>query len=225
MTVRDVDGMVGGISAVILAGGRNTRYPEPKGLIKINGLSIVERNLELLRSIFHDVFISTNTPEIYFRLGARLLGDVLPSRGPMSGIYTALINSGGNDVFTLACDMPFPSPGLVRLLCEKHLSHGKGKGQYSATIPFFGGKPQPLFGIYSGAIINDLEDAIILNKVSLVRFLEEIRVFYVPEAQIQAADPDGKSFLNINTPEDYDAIVGGMSGLMDNQEDGDKTQQ
>jgi molybdopterin-guanine dinucleotide biosynthesis protein A len=201
---------IAGITAVILAGGRNSRFPGIKGLIRINGLSIIERNLALLQSMFENVLISANAPEIYFRLGARLIGDVLPSRGPMSGIYTALINSGDDDVFVLACDMPFPAPGLVRLLCERHLRQGRD-GDNAATIPVFGGKPQPLFGVYRRTVINDLEDAIISDKVCMVRFLEGIRPLYLNEAEIKAVDPAGTSFLNINTPEDYDAIVGEMS--------------
>jgi molybdopterin-guanine dinucleotide biosynthesis protein A len=201
---------IAGIAAVILAGGRNRRYPGPKGLIRIEGSPIIERNLALLRSIFDNVFISTNTPEIYFNMGARLLGDALPSRGPMSGIYTALLNSGDDDVFVLACDMPFPAPELIRLICRKHLDQGRA-GRYAATIPVFGNRPQPLFGIYSRSVINALEDAIISDKVCLVRFLEGIKVYYPDEAGIKAADPAGRSFFNINTPEDYDAIAGDKS--------------
>jgi len=215
---------ISGITAVILAGGRNTRYPEPKGLIKIDGFSIIDRNLALLHSIFDDICISTNSPEIYFRFGARLLGDVLASRGPMSGIYTALRNSGGNDVFVMACDMPFPSAGLIKLICEKHLDNGMA-GEYDATIPVFGGKPQPLFGVYCRTVINSLEDAIISDKVCLVRFLEDISVFYVDEAEIRSADQDGRSFMNINTPEDYDAVVGRMFATSDIQDNSDITQQ
>jgi len=208
--------MIGGITAVILAGGRNTRYPQPKGLIKIEGLPIVERNLALLRSMFADVFISANTPEMYSQLGVRLLGDALPSRGPMSGIFTALINSGGNDVFVLACDMPFPAPELIKLICERHLQQAK-EGQYAATIPVFGGKPQPLFGVYSRTVIKDLEAAIISDKVTLARFLEEgNRTFFLSEDEIKKADPAGRSFLNINTPEDYESIIRGMSAFADN---------
>jgi molybdopterin-guanine dinucleotide biosynthesis protein A len=206
------DQKIVGITAVILAGGRNSRFPIPKGLIRINGASIMQRNLSLMRSMFDNVFISTNRPELYFHLGARLLGDVLPSRGPMAGIYTSLINSEDDNVFVTACDMPFPDAGLIRLLCERHLNPGK-EGIYDATIPVFNGAAQPLFGIYSRPVIQALEGAIIEDKVTLRRFLDDISVQYVGEPEVMAADPEGKSFININTIEDYEIIMGHEEGL------------
>ena len=198
---------IAGITAVILAGGRNTRFPVQKGLIVINGSSIMQRNLSLMRSLFRNVFISTNRPELYFHFGATLLGDILPSRGPMSGLHAALANSGDDDVFVVACDMPFPEERLIRLLCQRHLDPGRAE-RPDATMPVFNGAVQPLFGIYGRPVIRALEDAIIEEKVTLRRFLEGVDVQYICETDVRAADLEGRSFVNINTMEDYEAIAG-----------------
>ncbi len=197
---------IAGITAVILAGGRNTRFPIHKGLISINGSTIMQRNLSLMRSIFDHVLISTNRPELYFYLGTPLLGDILPPRGPMSGIHAALTNSGDDDVFVMACDMPFPEARLIRLLCERHLAPD-GEARYDATMPVFNGAVQPLFGIYGRPVIQALEDAIIEDKVTLRLFLDDVNVQYICEADVRAADQEGRSFMNINTIEDYKAIM------------------
>jgi len=204
-----------GISGIILAGGRNTRFPIQKGFIRIGGVPIIERNLGIMRSLFQDVMISTNMPELYFYLGAPLVGDVLPSRGPLTGIYSALINSRNPAVFVIACDMPFVEAGVISLVCGKYRESTR-KERFDAAIPVFGGRPQPLFGIYSSAALPALEDGIKNDKVSLKLFLSEIRTLYIEEAEVRAVDPQGKSFVNINTVDDFDAITGkeGFAGLV-----------
>jgi len=199
------------ITGVILAGGQNTRFPFPKGFIRIKGISIIGRALTLMRSLFGDVFISTNVPEAYFSLGVPLVGDVLPSRGPMSGIYSSLINSRDPAIFVCACDMPFLDAKVIRLICEKYREQSQRK-HIHATVPVFNGEPQPLFGVYCNTVLPALERGILNDKVALKQFLTEIKSYFVAETDVRATDPEGKSFVNINTVEDYEMIMGRRDG-------------
>ena len=208
------DGSLEEIVGIILAGGRNSRFPIQKGFIKIGGIAIIEQNLRLMRSLFSNVMISTNMPESYFNFGAPLVGDVLPSRGPMSGIFSALINSYDAAVFVVACDMPFVETGVISLVCGKYKERSL-KERFDAAIPIFCEEPQPLFGVYCNTALQALEEGIINDRVSLKLFLNEIRTLYIDEADVRAADPQGNSFVNINTLDDYRMIKGneGLRGL------------
>lgn len=186
------------MTGVVLAGGKNLRFPTLKSFIKIDDSTIIEKSLALLGNIFDEIFISTNMPEKYFYLGVPLIGDVLPSRGPMSGIYSALINSKYNSIFVVACDMPFVQRDVVSFICKKHLPLN-----YDATIPIYNGEPQPLLGIYCRTILDVLEDLILKGKTSMKGFLSEIKTNFIEESDIMTVDPDGRSFVNINTMEDY----------------------
>jgi molybdopterin-guanine dinucleotide biosynthesis protein A len=196
-----------GIAGIILAGGRNSRFPIQKGFIRIGGVTIIERNLGIMRSLFRDVMISTNVPESYFYLGAPLVGDVLPSCGPLTGIYSALLNSRDPAVFVIACDMPFVEAGVISLVCGKYKECSL-KERFDAAIPVFGGRPQPLFGIYCKDALPALEKGIMNDKVALKLFLSEIRTLYIEEEEVRAIDLQGKSFVNINTVEDFKMITG-----------------
>lgn len=200
-------GSLEGISGVILAGGRNSRFPIQKAFIRIGGVAIIERNLGIMRPLFRDIMVSTNSPESYFYLGMPLVGDVLPSRGPMSGIYSALINSLAPAVFIVACDMPFVETGVISLVCGKYRER-ICEERFDAAIPLFGGEPQPLLGIYCKTALSALEYGIMHNKVSLKQFLGEIRTLYIEEVAVRAADPKGKSFVNINTLDEFELIAG-----------------
>lgn len=188
-------------AAVILAGGENSRYPKLKAFIEIDGQTIIERTVALLREHFALVLVSTNQPEAYFRLGLPMIGDLLPSRGPMCGMHAALRYLGAGSALFVACDMPFVQPEVIELLCS---SHREG---VPATIPVFHGRPQPLLGVYSVALLPLLEEAVLSDRVQLRRFLDDAGAVYLPEDEVKKMDAQGLSFVNINTVADHAEAV------------------
>jgi molybdopterin-guanine dinucleotide biosynthesis protein A len=184
------------MDAVILAGGENTRIPARKGFIGINGRSIMESDIALFHGLVCRSFISTNEPEVYFYLGASLVGDVISQRGPMSGIFSALVSPGVSEVFVVACDMPFINVSLVKYIIDRW------EDKWDAAVPLFNGESQPLLGIYSRKIAARMEDSIRSGRRSLRGFLERISVLYIGEDAVRRIDGKGRSFVNINTMED-----------------------
>jgi molybdopterin-guanine dinucleotide biosynthesis protein A len=207
------------MKALILAGGENKRLPVIKGFIEIKGWKIIESNINLLRQIFDCVIISTNEPGLYFYLGVPMVGDIVKHKGPMTGILSALVTLEPPDIFVTACDMPFIKPQLVKYIVNKWTQskgnsslitrHPSPKNGWNAAIPVFDGKSQPLLGIYSKRIIRNMEDAIKKGNRSLREFLKKLDVLYIGEEEVRAIDPEGKSFVNINTLEDYEEVVKG----------------
>jgi len=186
------------VKALILAGGENKRLAVTKGFLKINGRRIIESNVELLKGIFDCVIISTNNPETYFYIGIPMIGDILKYRGPLTGILSALITLETPELFVTACDMPFIKPELVRHIVDRWVDNKE------AVIPIFDSKPQPLLGIYSKSLVDKMEQSIKEDIRSVREFLKEIDAFYISEKEVELIDPEGKSFVNINTMEDYE---------------------
>jgi len=79
--------------------------------------------------------------------------------------------------------------------------------QRDAVIPVFEGRPQPLLGIYSRNILGVIEERLNKGLKKLKDMLTEINVLYIKEEEVRQIDPEGRSFLNINTMEDYKKIV------------------
>jgi molybdopterin-guanine dinucleotide biosynthesis protein A len=185
------------MDALILAGGENKRFPLIKGFLEINGKKIIESNTEFLNSIFDRVIISTNDPELYFYLGVLMVGDIMKYRGPMTGIFSVLAVPDVSDIFVIACDMPFLNAVFIKYIVERWSEN------LDAVIPIFYKKPQPLPGIYSKRTVRKLEEAIRQGKRSLREFLQEIEVLYIEEEVVRSIDREGRSFVNINTMDDY----------------------
>jgi len=117
-------------TGAILAGGENTRMPVLKAFIKVEGMPIIERSLNTYRQLFRDSVIVTNQPEHYSHLGSKMLGDVYDLRGPMTGIFTSLINSSSSWVFVSACDMPFLNKDVIQYMAS-------GRKGYEAVVPIY----------------------------------------------------------------------------------------
>jgi len=172
--------------AYILAGGKSTRMGEDKGLKQVQGKPMIRYVIETLISYFPTIKISTNNRE-YKVFGYELVADIIPEKGPMGGIYTALKNSFSDDVFIISCDMPAISGSSIEYLLQQ--------GNKSATVAVCNGKIQPLFGAYNKNLIPLLESKIEQNQLSMTKFLQEINATFV--------DINNENeFLNMNTSEE-----------------------
>jgi len=188
------------MDALILAGGENRRFQSHKGLAEIKGRRLIDSTAELLKKYFTTVYISTNTPEIFFYLGLPMIGDVVEQRGPMVGIYSSLVCTKATELFVVACDMPFIKAEVVELITGRY--HGQ-----EVLLPMFQRRPQPLLGIYSHHVAAVMKERIGHNRKALWDLLQEVTVEYINEQDIEAADPEGRSFVNINTLEEYKDLI------------------
>jgi len=212
------------MTGTILAGGENRRIPLLKGHIEIKGEKIIDSSVNLMRNLFGRVVISTNTPELYFYCGVPMIGDIINQRGPLTGIFSVLLNIKDDAIFVVACDMPFLNDQLMKYMLDKYrgknrenpepLTSGSEITKWDAVIPVFEGKPQPLFGIYSKNILGIIEKRLNKGLKKLKDMLTEINVLYIKEEEVRQIDPEGRSFLNINTMEDLEKVRGGKICLV-----------
>lgn len=211
-------GFLKNCTGAILAGGENNRMPVLKSFIEINGEKIIERNLKTMQRLFKEILIITNQPEVYLYLGLPLFGDVYDVRGPMTGILTSLLNSSNHWVFISACDMPFINEYLIRDMAAKRDNNlavvPKSRLNSSAKEACLSGRQgqredytEPLFAFYSKKLIPYMEKAVVSGKTGLKDIFYNKRVKYITEDEIKNIDPDARSFINLNTPEDVRSIL------------------
>jgi molybdopterin-guanine dinucleotide biosynthesis protein A len=190
------------MDALILAGGENRRFFFHKGLAEIQGRRIIEITASLLDKYFDKVWLSTNSPEAFFYLGLPMIGDIMPFRGPLAGIFSVLACTGIPEVFVAACDMPFISGNVIELIKNSYA------GQ-DAVVAVVHGDPQPLLGVYSHSAADLMEERIRLEHGAMRDLLQRLDVYYIDEQDVLKVDPGGRSFVNINTREDLRRATGG----------------
>ncbi len=187
------------MTAVILAGGKSSRMGSNKAFLKLNGKTFIERQIDLLREMFDEIFISVNTPSEYEYLNLPVFKDVYPDKGPLCGIYTSLVNSGSANTFMLACDMPFVESGLI-----KHLK-GFTK-EYDVVVPKSERGLEPLHAFYSKNCIDPIKKELDSNNLRIISFFPHVKVKMVELESLSSPDSFKNSIKNLNTRDEYEGI-------------------
>lgn len=183
------------VTGVIQAGGKSTRMGgKPKALIELGGKPIIERIVEVLSQILPDLLIVTNTPELYASLGLSMVPDVFPDHGSLGGIYSGLKAAKG-DAFTVACDMPFLRPEVVRLVVSR-------AGTADVVIPRVGDQLETLHALYGKACLPHMEALLAAKRFKILGFFDQVRVLEIPEHEVACYRDPRICFMNVNTPEE-----------------------
>jgi FdhD protein len=189
-----------GVTGVILAGGSSSRMGRNKALLEVDGSPIITRTYRILASLFHEVIVVTNSPLDYDFLPCRKVPDIYPGCGSIAGLHSALAHSSTAHSFVTACDLPFLDPAVIRYLCDNRT------GGYDAVVPLSEGGQEPLHAVYSSACKDIFENAIQKGERKILDILGRMNILQVTDDELQRAGGQTKSFLNVNTPEEYEKI-------------------
>ena len=185
------------VTGVVQAGGKSTRMGgNPKALIELGGRSIVERVVAALTPAVDDVLVVTNTPELYAFLGLPMVADVYPDHGSLGGIYSGL-RAAGEIAFTVACDMPFLHPEVVRLVVER-------AGEGDVVIPRVGEQLETLHAAYSQTCLPPIEARVRAGRLKIVGFFDDVRVVEISAAEVARFRDPAIAFMNVNTPDELE---------------------
>src|SRR3982074_2032234 len=141
-----MDGNLVAVTAFILAGGKSTRMGTDKAFVTLNGRSLLERMLDVGRSVTADGRITGDARK--FSHFAPTVEDVFQDCGPLGGIHAALRASPSELNLILAVDLPLVSTALLQYL----ITRAQSAPGASATVPHAAGGWQPLCAVYRGVV-------------------------------------------------------------------------
>jgi molybdopterin-guanine dinucleotide biosynthesis protein A len=189
------------LSVVVQAGGQSSRMGEDKALKPFLGRPLIERVIERLQPVADELLITTNQPEAYGYLGLPLAADVKPGRGPLGGLYTALVSARHASVAVLACDLPFASAPLV-VASAGFLIQDAADVVIARSAEGF----EPLHAVYRRqACIGPIEAAMDAGQWRMISWFPQVRVRELTADDLARYDPDGLAFWNVNTPQEFAA--------------------
>jgi molybdopterin-guanine dinucleotide biosynthesis protein A len=195
------------VTGVIQAGGRSTRMGgEPKALLELGGKRIVERVVDAVGAVLDDLLLVTNTPERYAFLGLPMVGDAFPEGGALGGIYSGLRAAGGDAAFTVACDMPFLHPAIVRMVVER-------AGEGDVVIPRTGAQLETMHAVYGKRCLPPMEARLRAGQLKIVGFFADVRVVELDAGAMVSHRAPEVAFMNVNTPEELARARALVTGL------------
>ena len=187
------------VSVAVLAGGLSRRMGRDKALLTLEGRAVIEWVLDRVASLSDDVLLITNAPEKFAHLNIRLVEDVYPGKGSLGGIYTAIHAAYYSYCLVVACDMPFLNTGLLRYLVA--LAPG-----YDVVVPRIAQFPETTHGVYGKRCLEPIRLRLVDDRLKIIGFFDDVQVRYVERDDVARLDPAFRSFLNMNTPDDWERV-------------------
>ena len=204
--------MYNNITGFILAGGESTRMGTNKSLLKIGGITIIERVVNLMRDLFQEVILITNQSEEFSFLKLPMYEDIYKNTGPLAGIHSALVHTTTDKNFIISCDMPLMTADVIKYLVEYPTDK-------LITIARADNYVQQLCGIYNRSLIHYIVNIIDENRTgedesNPIQYkrgcsvLELVKNVPAKIINIEEEYPDYHpgTFYNMNRPEEYSFI-------------------
>ena len=185
-----------GVTGVVLAGGRSSRFGRDKALLELAGEPLLTRAVRLLGRLTDEVLVLGPPERGAHAPGARVIPDERPGDGPLPALATALREMHGERMIAVATDMPLLSADLLAYLLQR--SQG-----YDVTVPRVGGRTQQLHAVYARTCLPAIEEQLHRNDLKIDRFFSSVRTLIVEEDEAARFDPEFLSFRNINTEADW----------------------
>lgn len=197
------------ITGVLLVGGESRRMGRNKAFLEIAGKPLFKRNMEVLAGICDEVIISCRDTEQYQGLGYRVVPDRIKNKGPLAGLYSVLPLAKYDYIFMAACDMP--------LLNQQAIDYVYNQIEdYPLVYPYVWDRLHPLHAFYHKSILPVVEKHLLEDQLSLLDLPKDCRTKTPRISEQLAGDPlkeiIEQSFLNVNTPQEWDRINEKLKG-------------
>ena len=184
------------ILGAIIAGGESKRMGEEKALLKLDGVTILERIASRLRIQVDEVILNANGDNARFaNSGIPFIADLLTTIAtPLAGLH-AVLRYGDENNFDAVVTVPSDSPFIPLDLVSRLLEAGEEKG---AAIARSHDQEHYLTGIWTTALSRPLEKLILHENL---RRMQDF-VSRVEAPSVLWSDQPHDPFFNINTPDD-----------------------
>jgi len=185
--------MIDDCTAIILAGGDSRRMGRDKVMLPFANQPLIQSVIEVVQPLFPVTILSVreHRPEI----SLPQVCDRQADGGPLIGLLSALSDITTSWAFVVGCDMPFVSSDLVRQLAMQ-------RAKQQAVVPVVQGHIQPLSAFYARSCVPFMRASYALGDKSLLGAIQHLRVRYVDEGQMVGADPELRSFFDLDTLQD-----------------------
>lgn len=189
------------MTGIILAGGKSSRMGgNNKAFLAFHGKPLIERTVEVLRDLFPEILIVTNSPLEYLSFDCRIVTDVVKGKGALGGIFSGLIFASNEHCFVTACDLPFLNSDFIRFMAER-------VREVDIVVPRCIEGFQPLHAFYSRRLIPAMERMIREDLLKISPLFKKSRTLVLSGEILARFGGEERMFLNVNSQEDLDRAL------------------
>lgn len=197
------------IDAIVLAGGKSSRFGSDKASALLRGRPLLQWVVSALEGVCNRIVIVRAAGQVLPALTTQsevvVVEDLYEERGPLAGLVAGFSGVTSDLCFATACDVPLLQAELVRHLASLADAH-------DVVCPIVDGFHQPLSSIYRKAACEPLFRRLVeREELRIVPAYQQLDALIVPESDVRQADPRLLSFRNANRPErlaEIDQLLG-----------------
>ncbi|MGN6256456.1 MAG: molybdenum cofactor guanylyltransferase [Solirubrobacterales bacterium] len=176
----------------VLAGGVGSRMGGSKVCADLHGQPLVAYPLAAVEEAGLEAVVCAKPGDELPPLEAPVLREPAQPRHPLCGVVAALRAGEGRPVVVVACDLPFVSAGLIRLLAE---------APERLVVPALDGRLQPLLTRYEPSLLPELEAAL-EREEPLTRSVEALQPRLLGEDELARYGDPHRLLFNVNDADD-----------------------
>ncbi len=175
-----------------------------KRFLLLEGVPLLHRVIERLRPLVDEVIVVTRElDERIAAWGVRQVVDRYPGHGVLAGLHAGLAAARGDWAIAVSADLPFLCPPLVEALFRRAET-----STADVVIPRRVQGLEPLHACYRPTrCAPAAERAILRGERRIIAFFPDVRVEEVPPEFWRRFDADGRSFFNVNRPQEWAEVV------------------
>ena len=203
------------VTAIVLAGGRASRFGGSKLSLQLDGRSLLDRAIAAVATLADDIVLAGPVPDVLVgQPGAsvRNVIDAEPFAGPLVALAGALREARGSLALVVGGDMPSLVPAVLAAMVDRLDADLELDAVILAPPAAATDEPPrrqvlPLaLRVESGASVS--ARAVVEGDRSLHRMLDRLRFVELAPADWLGLDPGALTLLDIDRPADLERIRG-----------------
>lgn len=190
-----------GVSAIVLAGGRSSRFGGDKLVADVSGRSLLERAIEGVSAIADDIVVVL-APGDERSIGGsvRTVADPAPHGGPLIGLAAGLEVAAESIVVVAGGDMPSLDADVLGLMVRTLVAAGEGT---DAVVLVQRSRIAPLPAVLRTGAATDVVTRLIADGERRLRVLfEHLPTRRITEGEWRPLDPEARTLRDVDRPSD-----------------------
>jgi molybdopterin-guanine dinucleotide biosynthesis protein A len=200
--------------AIITCGGKSSRMGTSKAMLPFGPEAVLQRIVRIVHdAVSGPVVIVAARDQSLPQLPSEvaIVYDEHDALGPLEGLRVGLSTfrdgRSGNRAFSkialaVSCDVPLLRLDfLIRLLVRL-------TPEFDAAVPRSAGFLHPLAAAYRiDTVLPHVERLVAERRLRATGLLDDLRTRILDEDELRTVDPDLESLRNMNTPDEYEALL------------------
>ncbi len=192
-------------AGVVLCGGESRRMGRPKEWLSFGPEQMLQRVVRLVSTAAKPVVVVAAPGQVLPEVPAAVLitRDPIAGRGPLAGLAAGLatLPASVELAFAIGADAPLLRPAWITRLADLI-------GPADLAIPTIDGIGQPLAAAYRRrAVLPAIERLLRSGQSALIDLMAVLTTRVVKADELRDIDPDLTTLRNVNTPDDYRAVL------------------